>query len=124
MSKRIPLFNSFVVVINGLIVSIYLFGVFWYPDITLAALLDIFLILGLCFRFSFAITDELPKWKIFVSLFFYVAVFLDQLSNAIFSTKSLSEVLNSSSGILLFALVSIFLLDTFQFKKNNNHRKT
>ena len=84
MSKGVP-FNGFVKVVLGLIAFIYLFGIFWYPSIKCATL-DIIFILGLCFRFSFVINNELPKWKIITSLFFYIVVFFDQVYGVVLAT--------------------------------------
>lgn len=116
INKSIPLFDRFVKVVVGLVAFIYLFGIFWYPSIKYAAI-DILLILGLCFRFSFVINDELPKWKIFTSCFFYIAVLLDQAFDIVLANGSLDKILTSSSVIIILPLISASFLDVWQFRK-------
>lgn len=116
INKIIPLFDGFVKVAVGLVAFIYLFGIFWYPSIKYAVE-DIVLILGLCFRFFFIINDELPKWKFATSLFFYIAVLLDQAFDVVLANGSLDKILTSSSVIIILPLVSAFFLDIWQFKR-------
>jgi hypothetical protein len=119
INKSIPLFDRFVKVVVGLVAFIYLFGIFWYPGIKYAVI-DIVLILGLCFRFTFVINDELPKWKIFTSCFFYIAVLIDQVSDVVLASGSPAKIFTSSSIILIFALTSAFFLDVWQFRKTHS----
>lgn len=119
INKSIPLFDGFVKVAVGLVAFIYLFGIFWYPSIKYAVA-DIVLILGLCFRFSFVINDELPKWKFVTSLFFYIAVLLDQAFDVVLANGSLDKILTSSSVIIILPLVSAFFLDIWQFKRTHS----
>jgi len=116
INKSIPLFDHFVKVVVGLVAFIYLFGIFWYPSIKYAVI-DIVLILGLCFRFSFVINNELPKWKIFTSCFFYITVMFDQVFDVVLASGSPAKILTSSSIILIFPLMSAFFLDIWQFRK-------
>ncbi len=119
INKSIPLFDGFVKVTVGLVAFIYLFGIFWYPSIKYAVI-DIVFILGLCFRFSFVINNESPKWKIFTSFFFYIIVLLDQASDVVLADGSLGEMLTSSSVILILALISAFFLDLWQLKRTHS----
>ncbi len=119
INKSIPLFDGFVKVTVGLVAFIYLFGIFWYPSIKYAVI-DIVFILGLCFRFSFVINNESPKWKIFTSFFFYIIVLLDQASDVVLADGSLGEILTSSSVILILALISAFFLDLWQLKRTHS----
>lgn len=119
INKSIPLFDGFVKVAVGLVAFIYLFGIFWYPSIKYAVI-DIVFILGLCFRFSFVINTELPKWKLFTSCFFYIAVMLDQVFDVVLASGSPAKILTSSSMILIFALMSAFFLDIWQFRKTHS----
>ncbi len=119
INKSIPLFDGFVKVAVGLVAFIYLFGVFWYPSIK-DAVIDIVFIFGLCFRFSFVINNESPKWKIFTSFFFYIIVLLDQASDVVLADGSLGEILTSSSVILILALISAFFLDLWQLKRTHS----
>lgn len=119
INKIIPLFDGFVKVAVGLVAFIYLFGIFWYPSIKYAVA-DIVLIFGLCFRFSFVINDELPKWKFVTSLFFYIAVLLDQAFDVVLANGSLDKILTSSSVIIILPLVSAFFLDIWQFKRTHS----
>ena len=119
INKSIPLFDGFVKVAVGLVAFIYLFGIFWYPNIKYAVM-DVAFILGLCFRFSFVINNASPKWKIFTSLFFYIIVMLDQVFDVVLANGSLGKVLSSSSVILILALISAFFLDLWQFKRTHS----
>ena len=119
INKSIPLFDGFVKVAVGLVAFIYLFGIFWYPNIKYAVM-DVVFILGLCFRFSFVINNASPKWKIFTSLFFYIIVMLDQVFDVVLANGSLGKVLSSSSVILILALISAFFLDLWQFKRTHS----
>lgn len=119
INKSVPLFDGFVKAVVGFVALIYLFGIFWYPSIKYAVI-DIVFILGLCFRFSFVINNELPKWKIFTSFFFYIAVLLDQASDVVLTNGSLDKILTSSSVILISALICASFLDLWQFKKTHS----
>jgi len=119
INKSIPLFDGFVKVAVGLVAFIYLFGIFWYPSIKYAVI-DIVFILGLCFRFSFVINNESPKWKIFTSFFFYIIVLLDQASDVVLADGSPGKILTSSSVILILALISAFFLDLWQLKRTHS----
>lgn len=119
INRNIPLFDGFVKIAVGLVAFVYLFGIFWYPSLKYAVM-DIVFILGLCFRFSFVINNELPKWKIFTSLFFYTIVILDQAFDVVLANGSLDKVLTSSSVILILPLISAFFLDLWQFKRTHS----
>lgn len=119
INKSIPLFDSFVKVAVGLVAFIYLFGIFWYPSIKYAVI-DIVFVLGLCFRFSFVINNESPKWKIFTSLFFYIIVLLDQIFDLILANGSLDKIVTSSSVILILPLISAIFLDLWQLKRTHS----
>jgi len=119
INKNTLLFDGFVKVAVGLVAFIYLFGIFWYPSLKYAVM-DIVFIFGLCFRFSFVINNEVPKWKIFTSLFFYIIVILDQAFDVVLANGSLDKVLTSSSVVLILPLISAFFLDLWQFKRTHS----
>ena len=119
INKSTPLFDGFVKIIVGLIAFINLFGIFWYPSIKYTVI-DIIFVFGLCFRLSFVISNELPKWKIFTVLFFYLMVLVDQVFDAVLAGGSLDKILSSSSVVLMLALISVFFLDLLQFKKTQS----
>jgi hypothetical protein len=119
INKSVPLFDGFVKVTVGLVAFIYFFGIFWYPNIKYAVI-DIVLILGLCFRLFFVINNELPKWKIGMTCFFYIAVIIDQIYDLVISSGSLEKILNSSSTIVIVALFAVFCLDAWQYRKTHS----
>lgn len=119
INRSIPLFDGFVKVAVGLVAFIYLFGIFWYPSIKYA-IADIVFILGLCFRFSFVINNELSKWKFFAASFFYIVVMLDQAFDVVLANGSLGKILTSSSVIIMLPLISAFFLDIWQFNWARN----
>lgn len=119
INKTIPLFDGFVKVAVGLVAILYLFGIFWYPSIQYA-IIDVIFILGLCFRFSFVINNELPKWKFFTSCFFYIAVLLDQAFDVVLASGSPAKIFTSSSIIVIFVLMSALFLDIWQFRKTHS----
>lgn len=112
------LFDGFVKVIVGLVATIYFFGTFLYPD-GRYAFLDVIFILGLSFRFFFVIDSRLPLWKMSIPCTFYITIMLDQIIDVVYSHGSLYKILNSSSTILLFALISILILDIWQYRKTH-----
>lgn len=67
-------------ILVGLVASVYLFGVLWFPSSTYT-LFYVICVLGLLFRFCFTISAALSFWKIAVTMSFYLAVIGDQLNN-------------------------------------------
>ena len=111
------LIEGFVKTIVGFTIILYLVGILWYVGKN--SVIDVLLMLGLCFRFTFVVNDQIKKWKIFTSLFFYVLVMLDQLYDFYRSKGSLSDIVESSSIILLVALVCILILDLWQLCRSH-----
>jgi hypothetical protein len=110
------LFEPFAKVVVGWVVFIYLCGFLWFPSIRNVAIY-IPLILGLCFRFSFVINDELPKWKILTSCFFYIVVLLEQAYGFFLTNSSLDKIFTSFSVIVTWPVICAFFLDLWQFRK-------
>lgn len=112
-NKSVPLFDGFVKFIVGLIVLIYLFGYLWYPSLTPNAIINFICFFGLCFRFSFILNDKSQKLKISITFFFYLISFFDHMFDVFVNIeKGLSF-----SVVIVLALISIFILDLFQFKR-------
>lgn len=108
------LLDGFIKILVGCVACIYVFGIFWYQSINYAVI-DIVLILGLGFRFSFVINHELNGWKFVTSSLFYILMILDQAYDVVNSSGSPDKILTSSSVILVALLVGALVVDCWQF---------
>lgn len=101
-------------ILVGLVASVYLFGVLWFPSSTYT-LFYVICVLGLLFRFCFTISAALSFWKIAVTMSFYLAVIGDQLNNLQEGNGFIDFFVGAFSNIVVVILLVVIFSDLLRY---------